>query len=502
MEKIDSCDFDIAAPDAGAMIESLRAFGYDLPTAISDLIDNSIFAGAKNIWLKFYWNGEKSIISIKDDGHGMTETELVNAMRPGSRNPLEIREPNDLGRYGLGLKTASFSQCRRFTVVTKSVGSNNIATRCWDIDYVNETGEWRLLKNVSQPSQEYISDLAYLESGTVILWESIDKIVSGTRVNDNTAKNRFLEIIDYVKGHISIYFHRFLESDSLKIFINNQSIKPWDPYLRNEKATQILPSEPLFFKKSIINVIPYVLPHPSKIDTETRKKAAGPKGWPVQQGFYVYRNKRLLVAGDWLGLGFLKEENYKLARIQVDIPNSIDSDWAIDVKKSRARPPSPLRADFKRIAKLTREQAFSIYKHRAKVITREAPGTQVFSWERKVRHGKILYAVNRDHPIVKDLLQNSKDKEKIRALLRILEETIPVDWITSSTSENNDQHAAPFELSDKKEIISIIFQAYKSLINGGYSHKEAKARLMNLESFQGFQDLIAIINDQEEVNND
>jgi hypothetical protein len=498
MKKTDSYDFDIAAPNAGAMIESLRAFGYDLPTAISDLIDNSIFAGAKNIWLKFYWNGEKSIISIKDDGHGMTETELVNSMRPGSKNPLEIREPNDLGRYGLGLKTASFSQCRRFTVVTKSVGNDNIATRCWDIDYVNETGEWRLIKNVSQLSQEFITELEYLESGTVVLWESIDRIVSGTRVNDNIAKNRFLEHIDYVKEHISIFFHRFLEHGSLKIFINNKPIESWDPYLLKETAIQILPSETLFFNKSIINVTPYVLPHPSKIDSETRKKAAGPKGWPAQQGFYVYRNKRLLVAGDWLGLGFLKEENYKLARILVDIPNSIDSDWAIDVKKSRARPPSPLRADFKRIAKLTREQAFLIYKHRAKDITREASGTHIFSWQQKVLHGKIFYTVNREHPIVKDLLQSSKDKEKIRALLRILEETIPVDSIKSSNSEKQDIHATPFELSDKNEIISIIFQAYRSLINCGYSPEEAKSCLINLETFQSFPDLIAIINDREE----
>src|SRR5450759_4621391 len=133
MKKTDSYDFDIAAPDAGAMIESLRAFGYDLPTSISDLIDNSITAGAKNVWLKFFWNGENSSISIKDDGCGMSEKDLINAMRPGSRSPLEEREPEDLGRFGLGLKTASFSQCRRLTVATKSA-KLMIAIRCWDID--------------------------------------------------------------------------------------------------------------------------------------------------------------------------------------------------------------------------------------------------------------------------------------------------------------------------------------------------------------------------------
>ncbi|MCK4790053.1 MAG: ATP-binding protein, partial [Desulfobacteraceae bacterium] len=114
----DDSNVEIAEPHAGAMIESLRAFGYDLRTATADLIDNSVFAEAKNVWIYFHWNGADSFIRITDDGWGMSEGDLYEAMRPGSKSPLELRKPSDLGRFGLGMKTASFSQCRRLTVVS------------------------------------------------------------------------------------------------------------------------------------------------------------------------------------------------------------------------------------------------------------------------------------------------------------------------------------------------------------------------------------------------
>ena len=138
-----SAKHEITAPDAASMFESLRAFGYELPTALADLIDNSVFAGARNVWIDFEWNGAESTVSITDDGHGMAEKELVNAMRPGSRNPREVRDPKDLGRFGLGLKTASLSQGRRLTVRSKQVESTGF-TRCWDLDHVAKTGDWYL----------------------------------------------------------------------------------------------------------------------------------------------------------------------------------------------------------------------------------------------------------------------------------------------------------------------------------------------------------------------
>ena len=141
-------NYEISTPGAGALIESLRAVGYSLPTAIADIIDNSIAAKAKNIWLDFYWDGCDSRISILDDGVGMEEDVLSNAMRPGSQSPTDTRDPSDLGRFGLGLKTASFSQSRILSVVSKT-SKGEKSRRCWDLNFVSKHNEWRLLKEVT-----------------------------------------------------------------------------------------------------------------------------------------------------------------------------------------------------------------------------------------------------------------------------------------------------------------------------------------------------------------
>nr|WAI02775.1 MAG: ATP-binding protein [Candidatus Methanoperedens sp.] len=490
MDKIDSCDYDIAAPDAGAMIESLRAFGYDLPTSISDLIDNSITAGAKNVWLKFFWNGENSSISIKDDGCGMSEKDLINAMRPGSRSPLEEREPEDLGRFGLGLKTASFSQCKKLTVATK-FAEQNIAVRCWDINEVVKTGEWRLFKINIKHADGCFSDLEKMENGTIVLWEKIDRIVNGTRVESEKDQKLFLERVDNVKNHLAMVFHRFLERGRFKIWINDRKVESWDPFLKNEKATQLLNEESFqICGKMVVN--PYVLPHLSKIDEKTHSLAAGPKGWNAQQGFYVYRNERLILAGSWLGLGFKKEEHYKLARIQIDIPNSMDMEWEIDVKKSVARPPAVLRDDLKRIAKLTRERAADIYRHRGKVISRASSSDFVFVWEKKVRHGKLFYSLNRQHPLIKEVLENSDENNSaIKAMIRLIEETIPVPLIAINNSENPDKQFKPFEKTPSNELIEVITEVYKSLIVSGLTVPEAQNRLAVMEPFNYYPEFIA-----------
>jgi len=482
-------DFDIAEPDAGSLIESLRAFGYDLQTAIADLIDNSISAGAANVWLNFQWNGENSIIFIKDDGCGMTEEELINSMRLGSKNPLEERNSEDLGRFGLGLKTASFSQCRKLTVATKSKDSD-ITIRCWDLDYVVKTGEWRLLKVTCSFNSGLMDELQNMEQGTVIFWENIDRVVAGTKVDDVKDQKLFFERVDNVKVHLSMVFHRFIEKrNRLKIWINNREIEPWDPFLIKEKATQLLNEEKFFSAKIVVN--PYVLPHYSKISEETYSYAAGPKGWNAAQGFYVYRNERLIVAGDWLGLGFKKEEHNKLARIQVDIPNSIDDEWKIDVKKSIARPPSFLREDLKRIAILTRKRAAEIYRHRGKALSRANSSEFVHVWEQKVRHGKIFYNINRNHPLIKELFESSGENlSKLSAAMRIIEETVPIPLISLNNCENPDKHLKPFEKIPSSEIIKVMQEVYNSLIRSGISGSDSRERLLSMDPFSDYPEFV------------
>jgi hypothetical protein len=238
-------DYENCPPNADSMIQSMRAFGYDLKMAVADVIDNSISAGAKNVWVIQNWGGSNSYISILDDGSGMDETTLFEAMRLGSRNPLDERESNDLGRYGLGLKTASFSQCRLLSVRSKTK-DGKISTRCWDLDYINKVKNWNLLKTISEETEKLLKPLENVESGTIVLWGKLDRVVEVEDADDVQGKNDFLRKIQNVQKYLEMVFHRFIEFGKLNIFICNPDnfgdvytrLKPWDPFLVSNSATQ------------------------------------------------------------------------------------------------------------------------------------------------------------------------------------------------------------------------------------------------------------------------
>jgi len=487
--------YDIVSPDAGAMIESLRAYGYHLETSIADIIDNSISAEARNVWIECSWDGEKSTIAIRDDGHGMSEEVLINAMRPGSKNPLQERDPKDLGRFGLGLKTASFSQCRKLTVGSKAENSDT-AIRCWDLDYVNLCGEWRLARPNNGDIPSVFSALDDMKSGTIVLWEKIDRLTKETNTDNKKHQDLFFEQLDILKNHLAMVFHRFLEkANGLKIFLNGKEIKAWDPFLRNHQSTQRLPLGYIEYSGKQIIVTPYILPHRSKLDDKSFEQAGGPGGWNERQGFYLYRNERLIVAGDWFGLvcrkgqPIRKEQFTKLARIMVDIPNSFDGDWKIDVKKSVARPPNLIRGDFQHISRLTLKEAIKVYKYRGKVDKRP-DSSFTFPWSTSIQHGIYHYSINRNHPLVLDILRNSGDnKKKIQALLRIIEETVPVPLIILNGSNNPDKIQRPFE-DTPHEMKSVLEEIWKSLIESGTTKEDAKKRLQFMEPFSDYPDFV------------
>lgn len=483
-----SPDPDLAPPHAASLAESLRAFGYELATALADLADNSIFWRARNIALHFHWAGEASAIAISDDGTGMDEITLVEAMRVGSRSPRDVRDPADLGRFGLGLKTASFSQCRRVTVLTRKSAETTPLVRVWDLDHIAATDKWQLLRKPSALAAELAEKLAFPKQGTVVVWETLDRLTQETRTESASDQDAFLRRAEEVRDHFSAVFHRLMTGPRAVVFtLNRQRIQPWDPFLSDEKATQHLPVERLDCAGHIIEVEPFVLPHLSKVDPAVHKRAAGLRGWNAHQGFYIYRNRRLLVAGDWLGLkGWRQEEHYKLARLRLDLPNALDHAWEIDVTKSKAHPPERLRTELSRIAERTRSVAKRIYSFRgAKLVPREGE-ERVFLWQQKVRHGRIGYVLERDHPLIRQSLVCSTNPAPIRALLRLIEETVPVPLITITDREQPDQILGPFEVAKEAEIIEVMRQAYSALCMTGYTPKEAVVRLRAMEPFPRF----------------
>lgn len=490
--------FDLAPPMAASLVESMRAFGYALPSAIADLIDNSVSAVATAVWINFEWAGSKSIISVTDDGNGMSTSELVSAMRPGSKNPRDVREPGDLGRFGLGLKTASFSQCRRVTVRSKT--SAGLATRCWDLNHIAVVNDWQLLRGGDSAAEPHFSRLAELESGTTVVWQELDRLTSDQKTENAAHQDHFLQAAEGVERHLGMVFHRILSGPrSVRLFINRREILPWDPFLPGEPATQVLPATSLPYRNAVVVVRPFVLPHQSKIKKAVHAAAAGPRGWNAHQGFYVYRNDRLVVAGDWLGFGWAKEEHYKLARIEVDVPNSLDLDWNIDVTKSRATPPPGLREELRRIAERTRSDAKRVYSHRGAKLVPKAENARTLLWQPMAKHDKVFYQLDRNHPMLRRALAATTDKPALNALLRLVEETVPFPHITIANSEKPGSLAAPFEYTKESGVVMVMREAYNSLVASGYGKKDAVNRLQTIWPFELFPALLASVAGEADV---
>jgi len=489
---IETHDYDLVPPEAESTLEGHRAFGYELPTALADIVDNSITAKAKNIWIDFSWDGDNSTITLTDDGTGMSEPDLVNAMRLSCKNPRHKRDKNDLGRFGLGLKTASLSQCTRFSVRSKANGTH--ATRCWDLGVVTAAKDWRLLRSANPAAAACFARLMALQTGTAVVWQHLDRITLDTRTDSDRDHQIFLRRIDEVRKHLSLVFHRLIDKEQkvVTIWVNNHEVLPWDPYLRDHEATYALAPTPLPFAGSKVEVRPYVLPHLSRIPLPRHEEAEGPNGWNSHQGFYIYRNHRLLVSGTWLGF-FPRQDIYRLARIQVDLPNSTDDQWQIDVTKSRAVPPPALQDDLRRIASKTREQARHVYVHRGTRLVPTTETSKVFLWEPRVRQGKTFYQLNREHALVK--AAGSGGGAALAALLRMIEESVPSPHITLTNSERPDQLSAPFEGVQRGEVQQVMEELYLTFRKDGRQHASAIESLARHTPFDQFPELIASIDE-------
>ncbi|MDQ0066063.1 ATP-binding protein [Chryseobacterium lathyri] len=479
-----------AIPEASSMIETLRAIGYNIETAVADIIDNSVSANAKHIWINFEWLGSATWLSVKDDGSGMNGTELIQAMKPGSKNPLHDRDDKDLGRFGLGLKTASFSQARKLTVISKKANYNSVYWT-WDLDFVNSTGKWNLIKYL--PDERFEKELSDLHSGTIVIWNDIDRLVKNFRQDDQKALDKFLLIMEQVKRHLCMVFHKFIEQGKIKIYFQNEEITPWNPFLLDEPSTQIFPEEKV--QQGIVKIEGYVLPHKSKISEEKYKTAEGLKGWNEQQGFYIYRNDRLLLAGDWLGL-FRKEEHYKLTRIQIELPNTLDTEWQIDIKKSVARPPLAFREQIKAYAMKVRAQAVEVYRHKGKSVKPIIGQKFIPLWIDHKRGDKWFYKINREHPILEKIKGQAKNEPEkaIEVLIRFIEETIPTKSIFIKESEVPELQGKPFEGIDHEIIKNTMQSMYTNLTDQGKSSEQAKAIIINIEPFNNFAHFLEFLN--------
>lgn len=479
------------------MLEALRGLGYSTAAALADVIDNGVSAGASVVHVKFDWDGERSRISILDNGRGMDDAELETAMTLGAKSPLDERASTDLGRFGMGLKTASFSQCRCLTVASRRM-SGPVSCLRWDLDAIAASpGDgWRMFEGPTRGSEAFVEPADALRSGTLVLWERLDRIVT-----PGYGLDHFADLVDDVELRLAMVFHRLLEGPNpvFRLFINDKWVTPWDPFMTGHPAKPWQsPIAQILTPSGLVEAQCHVLPHKDRISEEEYRKAGGPEGWTSQQGFYVYRNRRLLLAGGWLGLGqgraWNREEPQRLARIRLDIPNTADSAWKIDVKKSTARPPVTVRPWLTKLAEDTRERARRVFAFRGTPMP--GPGglkIEQQAWRVERLKGGVRYRIDEGHPAVAAVIEAVGGKaELVRAMLRVVEETVPVQRIWLDTAENKETPRTGFEGEPNAAVIEVASVLFNDLIERkGLSIEEARKSMLRTEPFQNYPTLVA-----------
>ena len=414
-------------PDPISLIESMRAVGYSVESAIADLVDNSISARANLVEIK-YDASDAPFVAILDNGWGMAPNELTNAMRHGSGNPTDTREPDDLGRFGLGLKTASLSQCRKLTVISRK--DNVTSVRRWDLDVVQHSGRWLVVVPDLKELEvlPMFSRLQSMDSGTLVVWQDLDRLTAGAFDPQSEMTIKLSSLYE----HLALVFHRFTQKEegigTVSMMVNGQQIPPRDPFLRSNTFRQPLEGQVIRHARGDVRVLPFILPPVSHLSLDEISLAGGREGLRGTQGFYIYRNRRLVIWGTWFRL-VPKEEFYKLSRVQVDIPNTFDDLWALDIKKSVAYPPEAIR---KRLKELIPHFADTSKKTVTYPGRKQSTKGFVPLWTRvEPHHGAFRYELNMDHTVIQSLSSRlvGDDQRYFQMLLSLFADTLPFESI-------------------------------------------------------------------------
>jgi len=471
-------------PNAESLCNSMRALGYSFQAAVADVIDNSIAAGATKIELISppIKDPDTAYLAILDNGHGMNRQELIKAMQLACKNPSQKREDNDLGRFGLGLKTASLSQCRELIVISLKNGAINIAS--WDLDEIKREQDWTLLLLDKEETefQQIISQLKKYSSGTAVIWRRFDRLRTDT-VFFETA---FREYLSLTAEHLSLVFHRFLEGETkiprISMELNGTRIKPKDPFIKSSLSS--VQNVPIYirqgkkpdFKDSVV-VKSHTLPEQSML-TESDKKKMGLSGRTLSedQGFYIYRRGRLIHWGGWLGLRKMTQAS-KLCRVQVDVPASLDHYWLLDIKKSRAVPPKEVTKELKNFLEHLTEGSV-----KRQTGARNKKVVENSLWQTSVGSDDYSIEINRSSEYLAQFSREltPEQNKKLSALLTMLELTLPIEWINAQYVSDR----APTFQKDLKVKIREVIATYYDESGPKISKEELVSMLLVNPMFQ------------------
>ena len=492
-------------PTAEVLMFSMRAMGYSFEAAIADIIDNSVSAKASMIHIGFPYSPTDCYVTICDNGNGMTSDELFDAMKYGSLSKGDQRAEDDLGRFGLGLKAASLSQCRKLTVISKKDGQASAMT--WDLDVVEKNQDWTLIVHDENEIRQLRNSewLDHMDSGSIVIWENFDIIQKD--IGSAGIFSELQRLAETTADYLSLIFHRFLNKEAgektskLRIQINEHVLMGLDPFLEHHKKTNQRRTIDIAIKDSNgierhVLAQPFILPFQKDMSKEDMKRLGGVENYRTKQGFYIYRNKRLIIWGTWFGRP--KGELTKHARIKVDIPNTLDDLWNIDIKKQSAKIPSVIKQRLTKAIDEAMDIAVRAQKYRGRI--ERVDSTIDYVWDRvSLREGVYSYKINRNARIF-DLIHDELSAEGWQKLSMILDEiegSLPCQQIYIDKSQNClddtiDESRKDDILTSAQLILPMIIQ------NNGGNRIAAIEALFSSEPWCHFPDMkVQLISDEE-----
>ena len=382
----------------------------------------------------------------------MAAVVLFEAMRYGCLSAEEERSEEDLGRLGMGMKSASLSQCRCLTVVSFEGKTLNGFT--WDYNHILETQDWMIqeLDSFEINKLPYVEKLKAQKKGTLVIWQDFDVL---SHSSGGQVYSTLVDLRTSLESTLSLIYHRYLSGIGtlrLHIYINELDIKPQDPFLEQHPKTTVKKEIELDIKDSkgverMIKVRPFILPFATELKEKDKQLIGGIENLRAKQGFYIYRNKRLIIWGTWFGMK-QRAELTKNARIRVDIPNSLDDIWSIDIKKQQATIPQQI---LRRLKKAVEDALdFSVRQQTFRGRTEKVNDDIDYIWDRKRgRNNSFFWLINRESKIFQYVREKMSDEDYgyLEMLLTEIENNLPVQQLYIDKS--NEVIAFPEEDNER-----------------------------------------------------
>lgn len=480
-------NFELANPNPEFLIKSIAEQGYSLETALADLMDNSITANASRIEVLTKIDEEPFTLFLSDNGDGMSKDSLKRNMQFPSKSPEDSRESNDLGRFGLGLKTASFSQTRAFTVLSRKKGSAFFSGLTWDVKHLKDSGNWEMIINSDEEiakileqynniSNDHQNSSADFIPNTIVVWKGLYKFENFLDVKNKQDALKE-EITNTTSEYLSIVFHKFMErqTNRVDIRINNALVKPFNPFPTDNSNLRAL--EPLHkeFGKDIVKIQGFVLPNTSIKETKENSNPWTPhnKSLMDMEGLYIYRADRLILFGGWNGL-IKKMPRLQLGRLKIDIGNKVDHLFHLNVAKSQINIPHDLKNSFLRaIVDLKTEAQKEYFNHGLKTFSHKPTEHSSELFYKTATNKGVLLRINDEFPLLKSLKNslNGKQKAELNFILKM-----------SSNLINKVRQVDNVEITGnaEKDGISIdeIVKSINELLNLGLSKEQIKKDIL------------------------